>query len=268
MRATLTHVTLIVLLIIAALPKAHAQFERFPGVIKQYEVGYGYSKTWGEYKRTDRAVREDGKVYDTTTSMSVSSNFGFSGQTGTIIGLKQLGRKSKLALGVSFLYNAYTWDYPTANGVFLTDSGLRYDYAYGLLFSGATLNAGLALSADFKFGVDGMMDKRYRWGWTGGIGVLPSANVTSDFDDADLTFGVQPFLKSELALRAGIVWKLRLLYAFGNLKYLDVKPGKGLFGLSNAENTTMLTGKGNFTVSLILMPFSWMYKKSMWYNTY
>lgn len=268
MRSTLTRFTLIICFFMAALPKADAQFDRFPGIIKQLEVGYGYSKTWGTYSRTDKAVREDGKAYDTTLSMRVSSNFGFSGQFGTIANLKRIGVKSQLALGMTLLYNAYTWDYPTANGVFLTDSGLRYDYGSGFLFSGATLNAGLALSADFKFGVDAMKDKNYRWGWTGGAGVIPSVNLTSDFDDADMTFGVQPFVKSELALRAGIVWKLRVLYAFGDLKYLDVKPGKGLFGLSNTENTTQLTGKGNFTVSLILMPFSWMYTRSSWYNSY
>jgi hypothetical protein len=254
---------MVALFILALQPTAQAQFDKFPGVLKNYEIGYGYSKTWAELKRKEKTVRPgDGRVYDTTTTMDVSSKFGFSAATGTIIPLKQLGLKSKLALGINVIYNGYVWDYPTVSGATLTDSGIHYNY--GLGFGGATLNAGLALSADFKFGCDAMMDKRIRWAWTGGVGVLPSVSVTSDFDNADLTFGVQPFVKTEVGIFGGILWKLRLMYAMGNLKYIDSKPALGLF--DNSTSTTQLLGKGNFTVSVIVMPLSFMYKKSAWYN--
>lgn len=268
MRATLTRVSLVVFLLLSALSPARAQFERWPGFVKNIELGYGYSKTWADYSRKDRVVREDGKLYDTTVTSSVSSSAGFSGQFGTSIPLRRLGEKSTLSLGVLGLYNLYTWDYPTATSAVLSDSGIRYNYSDDMLFTGATMNAGLALSADFKFGVDAMMDKQYRWGWTGGIGVLPSVNVTADFDNADMTFGVQPFVKTEVALRAGIVWKLRLMYAVGKLDYINAKSKTGFFGYTNSEHTTELIGKGNFTAALIIMPFSWMYKRSMWYNSH
>ena len=268
MRATLTRVTFIIALFVSALPNAYAQFDKWPGAVKNIEIGYGYSKTWADYTRMDRVVREDGKEYSDTVTTSVSSKSGFSGQFGTSLRLKRLGNVSTLSLGVAGIYNLYTWDYPTANSAMLTDSGIRYDYTNGMLFSGATMNAGLAISADFKFGVDAMMDKSFRWGWTGGVGVLPSVNVTADVDNADLTFGVQPFVKTELALRAGIVWKLRLMYAMGKLDYIDAKSNTGFFGMPNSENVTTLTGKGNFTAALILMPFSWTYKRSSWYNSH
>jgi hypothetical protein len=268
MRATLTRVSLVILMIVGALPAAHAQFERVPGFVKQIELGYGYSKTWADYTRKDRVVREDGKLYDTTVTSSVSSSAGLSYQFGTSIRLKQLGRKSTLALGILTVYNMYTWDYPTANNVVLTDSGLRYDFTNKIAFSGITANYGAAISADFKFGAEAMMDKQYRWSWTGGVGVMPSASITADFDNAAMTFGVQPFVKSEVSIRAGIVWKLRLLYAVGKLDYINAKSKTGLFGFSNSEQTTQLIGKGNFTVSLTVLPFSWMYKRSMWYNSY
>jgi hypothetical protein len=236
--------------------------------VKNIELGYGTSKTWGEHVRKDKVVRQDGKVYDTSITTDVKSTSGYSMQFGTSIPLKRLGWKSTLSLGVSGIYNMYTWDYPTANSATLTDTGIYYDYSNNLLFTGATMNAGLAISADFKFGVDAMMDKTYRWGWTGGIGVMPSANMTADFDNAQMAIGVQPFVKTELALRAGIVWKLRILYAMGNLTYLDAKSKTGFFGYTNSEHFTKLTGNGNFTVSLILMPFSWTYKRSDWYNSH
>ena len=268
MRSTLTRVSLIVALSLFALPKANAQYENWPGFVKNIEIGYGTSKTWADYTRKDHVIREDGKEYDTTISSNVSSQAGVSMQFGTSIPIKRLGWQSTLNLGVTGIYNAYTWDYPTATGAVLTDTGIYYDYSKNVLFTGATMNAGLALSADFKFGVDAMMDKAYRWGWTGGIGVLPSANMTADFDNAQMTFGVQPFLKTELALRAGIVWKLRVMYAFGKLDYLNVNSKTGFFGYSNSTHVTELIGRSNFTVALVAMPFSFTYKRSACYNSH
>jgi len=268
MRVTLTRVFLIIFPIVFALPDAHAQFDRIPGFVKNIEVGYGYSKTWADYTRKDKVVREDGKLFDTSVTTSVSSSAGLSYQFGTSIPIRRLGEKSTLSLGILGMYNAYTWDYPVANSATLWDSGIRYDYSNNLFFSGITLNYGAAISADFKFGVDAMMDKNYRWGWTGGIGVLPSASITADFDNADMTYGVQPFVKTELSLRAGIVWKLRLLYAMGSLDYIDAKSKTGFFGFSNSSQNTSLIGKGNFTVSLTVLPFSFMYKRSEWYNSH
>ena len=268
MRPTLTRVSFIIVLLLSTLPNAYAQYEKWPGVVKNIEFGYGTSKTWADYTRKDKVVREDGKVYDTTVNMDVNSSSGVSMQFGTSIPIKRLGWVSTLSLGLNGVYNMYTWDYPTATGATLTDSGIRYNYTQGVLFTGATMNAGLAISADFKFGVDAMMDKSYRWGWTGGVGVLPSMNMTSDFDNAQTTFGVQPFVKTELALRAGIVWKLRLMYAMGKLTYLDAKSKTGFFTYTNSEQISQLTGRGNFTVALVLMPFSWTYKRSSWYNSH
>jgi len=267
MRITITRLTLFILLILGVVPMAHAQFDRWPGFIKNYEIGYGYSSTWGTHQQIVKAVRSDGKLYDTTISSNVSSNHGFSAQSGTSVTLKRLGRVSTLALGISANYNIYTWNYPSSSGAVLSDSGVKFDYGSGALFTGATMNAGLALSADFKFGAEAMMDKHYHWSWTGGIGVFPSINLTADVDNADMTFGLQPFIKTEVGWRGPIVAKLRLLYAFGNVPYLNVANKDGLYGIPNSTYTTKLTGNGNFTVSLVLLPFSWTYKKSMWYNS-
>ena len=109
------------------------------------------------------------------------------------------------------------------------------------------------------------MDKRYRWSWTGGIGVLPSVCMVKNLDGSGSQFNVQPFLKTEVGLRAGIVWKLCLLYQFLDMTYYTVSPNAGFF--PGSQQTTTLTGHGTFTASLVVMPFSWMYKRSMWFNT-
>ncbi|MEO6832256.1 MAG: hypothetical protein ABI378_07650 [Chitinophagaceae bacterium] len=267
MRVTITRLFLLSILVAGLLPTAKAQMN-LPGFLKNYEIGYGASFTWADYSRTLKAVSEGGQSYDTTVTTRVKSKHGLSATTGTSINLKRLGEKSQLALGLSGIYNLYTWDYATANGARLTDSGVVYDYSYGTTFGGATLNAGLAISADFKFGAEAMMDKQYRLSWTGGIGVYPSVNLTADIDNTNMTFGVQPFVKTEFGIRGPIAAKLRLMYAFGNLTYIDATDKNNFFGLQGAQNNTKLIGKGNFTVSLILLPFSWNYKTSHWYNSY
>lgn len=267
MRVTITRLFLLSILVAGLLPTAKAQMN-LPGFLKNYEIGYGVAYTWADYSKTFKAVDDEGQSYDTTTTTRVKSKHGFSASTGTSINLRRLGTKSQLALGLSGIYNLYTWDYATANGVNFSDSGLVYDYSSGLKFGGATLNAGLAISADFKFGAEAMMDKQYRLSWIGGIGILPSISVTSDFDNADMQIGVQPFVKSEFGIRGPIAAKLRLMYAFGNLTYIDASDKKDLFGIPNAQNETKLIGKGNFTVSIVLLPFSFNYKRSNWYNSF
>jgi hypothetical protein len=268
MNLRVTRILSLAVISLFGITEARAQFDRWPGAIKNIEVGYGYAKAWADYERQVKAVREDGKRYDTTISMSVTNKGGFSGAFGTSLPMARLGRSSRLNLGLNFIYNNYLWDLPIANAARLADSGVRFDYSGNVFFTGASLNYGLAISADFKFGVDAMMDKRYRWSWTGGIGVMPSMNATTDFSSADANFGVQPFAKTELGLRAGIVWKLRVMYQAGPLTYLDVTPKNSFFGISSAEQTTRLIGKGNLNVSLILMPFSWTYTRTSWYNSY
>lgn len=239
-----------------------------PGFLQNFEIGYGYSLTWADYAKTFRAVDVNGKGYDTTVTKNVKSVGGFSYQVGTSINLKRLGEKSQLALGIMGGYNIYGWDFGVANNVRLSDTGAIFDYSQGTTFDGITMNAGMALSADFKFGAEAMMDKQYRLSWIGGFGILPSINLTSSIDDAQMSFGVQPFVKSEFGIRGPIAAKIRLLYAFGKLDYLSLTDRNNVFGIPGAENDTKLTGKGNFTVSIILLPFSWAYKHSQWYNSY
>lgn len=266
MRVNPIRIVLMFALMFAGISQAQAQSKGWPGAVQNIELGYGWSKTWADYIRHDKVVREDGKVYDTTFTKRVNSKGGFSGTGGTSIPLKRLGRLSSMHLGADFIYNMYMWDYATPNDVALTDTGMVYQFNKGIIYTGGTMNTGLALSLDFKFGVDAMRDKSYRWGWTGGLGVFPSANLSSDIEGVSMTYGAQPFLKSEVSLRAGIVWKLRMMYAFGNLTYME-HSGK-LFDYANSSSDVQLQGKGSFSVSLLVLPFSFTYKKSDWFNTF
>lgn len=264
MRVNSMRVCLMVVLLALGTSQAKAQFDQWPGAVQNIELGYGWATSSADYIRHDRIVREDGKVYDTTFSNSVHSKSGFSAILGTSLPLRRLGRVSSLNLGVDAVYNNFTWDYQYPIGINTTDSGLVYRYHDDSTFKGKTMNAGLAVSLDFKFGVDAMRDKNYRWGWTGGVGLFSSVNKTSDAGNDDMTYGFQPFVKTEVALRAGMVWKLRMMYAFGNVDYY--KTNGNLFGNSNSTSEVTLQGKGTFSVSLLIMPFSFTYARSAWYS--
>jgi hypothetical protein len=252
------------ILVVAGFSKANAQ--HWPGVVQNIELGYGWAQTWGNYIRHDKIVREDGRVYDTTISQMHTSKSGFAGTVGTSLPLKRLGRISSLQLGVDFIYSAYKWDYPVPTSIALTDTGMAYQYDPKKHYTGSVASTALALSADFKFGVDAMRDKSLRWGWTGGIGVIPSMNLSTDIANVESTFGVQPFVKSEVSMRAGIVWKLRVMYTMGSVDYYKYS-GK-VFGADNSSTETSFQSKGSLSVSLLMLPFSFTYNKSDWFNSF
>ena len=247
---------------------AYAQFEKVPSFVKQIEIGYGYSFCTADY-----IIKSKGELptrpVDTTITTHTHTKGGITETFGTSLRLKRLGMKSTLSLGIDLLYSGYIWDFHTPSNVVLNDTGFRYYYDNDLpVFDGATFTAGGAITADFKFGAEAMMDKHYRWCWTIGAGVFPSVSATAATGlDANIGFGIQPIVKGEVGLRGPIVAKLRLQYSFGNITYLDyTTPSDQLIAGSGQQ--TQIIGTSNFTISLLLMPMSWMYKKSTWYNSY
>jgi hypothetical protein len=267
MKSLFTRVAFLLLLGAATFP-AHAQFEKVPGFVKQFELGYGYSFCTADYILKASGVVPDGtRVVDTTITNRVHTKGGITETFGTSLKLKRLGQKSTLALGVDITYSGYIWDFHAPYSATLNDSGFHFNYPPNAeAFDGATFTAAVPITADFKFGADAMMDKRYRWGWTFGLGVMPSVSATAATGiDANISFGVQPVFKGEVALRGPIVAKLRLQYSAGNITYMDNSDHPLVAGTAQQQK---IVGKSNFTVSILLLPLSFMYKKSMWYNSY
>lgn len=253
-------------LMVLGVSQAKAQFGHWPGAVQNIELGYGWATTSADYIRHDRIAREgDGKVFEGNINKSVTSESGYSITGGTSIPLRRLGRISSLQLGADGVYNSFKWNYQTPVGANMVDTNLVYAYHDDSLYKGSTMNAGLALSLDFKFGVDAMRDKNLRWGWTGGIGVFPSiSKSTLNPGEDDMLYGVQPFIKTEVSYRAGMVWKLRLMYAMSKVNYIDYSTKS--FNYSNSTADVQLQGKGTFSVSLLILPFAFSYSQSEWYN--
>lgn len=266
MKFKLTRIALLLLLMGAIIP-AHAQ-NGMPGFVKQLEIGYGFSFCSADYIIKAKGIVPDGtRTVDTTITTRVHTKAGMTETFGTSLKLKRLGEQSTLAIGIDLSYSAYLWNFHTPTSAVLNDSGFRFNYDYSQpVFDGASFTAAGIITADFKFGVDAMMDKMYRWGWTIGVGVMPSISATTATGyDANTAFGIQPVVKGDVALRGPIVAKLRLQYSLGKIPFLD-QSGDGL--VPGTTQQYLLNGKSNFTVSILLLPFSFMYKTSTWYNTY
>ena len=254
----------LLLLLCLSFSSGHAQWFHLPGFLQRYEIGYSYSIANATYK----SQYSNGANGDTTLSKNVTSTAGIGAQIGFTIPITRIGGKCMLALGLGYQYNMYTWDYKTPNfdGSYKDgDGNVIFDLST-ISTSAASLQMGLPISADFKFGNDAFLRKNQRWGCTFGAGVLPVAAVTADFDNAGFGFGAAPFVKAEVSFFAGICFKLRGQYAIGYLPFYDAQNSLG--ALTDYAVKSSLTGKQQMTFSLILMPFSFAWQEHGWWNTY
>lgn len=244
-----------------------SQWFHLPGFLQRYEIGYSYSVANATYKSQNQW--SDGThQLDSTLSQNVTSTAGVGAQIGFTAPLTRIGGKCMLALGIGYQYNMFTWDYktPSFSNTFTDGNGNPvYDFAF-YSASGVSLQMGLPLSADFKFGNDAFLNKNQRWGCTFGAGVLPVGAITADFDNAGFGFGAAPFVKAEVSFFAGIDFKLRGQYAVGYLPFYDSENSLG--GWTGYNVKSSLIGKQQVTFSLILMPFSFAWQERGWWNTY
>ena len=187
---TFRELCMLLTLLCVSASSSYAQWFHLPGFLQRYEIGYSYSIANATYKSQNQWNDGTHKL-DTTFSQNVTSTSGIGAQIGFTIPIKRIGGKCMLALGIGYQYNMYTWDYktPSYNNAFTDGSGNTiYDYN-SLPLSAVSLQMGLPLSADFKFGNDAFLRKNQRWGCTFGAGVLPVGAVTADLDNAGFGFG-------------------------------------------------------------------------------
>lgn len=255
------------LVFFAVLPTVSFGQGYLPKFIQRLEVGYSLPSSTAEYTRHDRFVfPTTGQRFDTTVTTKANSTFSFGGSLSTYFRLKQLGRKSNLNLSTMYMYNIYAWNYKSPVASITPEGRIQYSES-GLPFDGATAYMALPIGIDLKLGTDAMIDKDIRFAYTLGVGAAPSLSLTADLDNASQEFGVQPYVKAEFGLFAALCMKVRALYSFGDLTYYDYKSGStNAFG--GIETQSKLTGKGNFTLQFVVMPFSWNWRRAEWWNTY
>lgn len=226
----------------------------FPKGLQRTEIGYSYCMTSATY--TYHATTFDQStisLIDTTYREKIRTKGGFGGMIGNYFPVTSLGDKGALAISLSYMYNALFWE------------GTSFSYSTGTegttSTGSGTVEMALPVGVDYKFGCDALLDKSKRFCYTLGAGVYPSLTATVFRDYTGAGFKMLPYLKGEVGIFAGICFKLRATYAFGNIKYISYDESYG-----NVQSQTTLKGKSAFSLSLILMPFSWKWEKQDWWR--
>lgn len=255
---------LVLLLTSATLSKAQYGFEAYklPAAILRIQTGYSTASTTSKYEGVMRIFDANNSgivIKDTAWSQNLNSTSTLGFTIGTYIPIQRLGRVSLLALSTNLNYNVFKWN-NIASELY---SGTDYS------ISGSTKQIAVPLSLDLKFGCDATLSKNNRFCATIGGGFQPAFFYTEVETSSNSTIGVNPFIKAEVGLLAGLCMKLQAKYEFGLIKdfeliskYVDETKEMNL-----ARNFSM-SGEPAFTFSVILMPFSWAWQEHGWWDTY
>ncbi|MBS1688973.1 MAG: hypothetical protein JSS96_09630 [Bacteroidetes bacterium] len=224
---------------------------------QRYDIGFSFAFASADYKDHYTTVDMNGDLFDTTLRRKLVAKPVYGLSFSTYFPVAGMGENSILAIAVGVRGNVYKWN--TGNVVL----GPNYTYNYDYL----TMDMGVPISVDMKWGCDAMLDKSTRTCFTIGIGGQPTYLMTGTptgiNTDGSVSlagsnvFKVQPFIKAEAGFFAGICFKVRAMYNFANIKYLD---------MSGDNEQISLQGTSNFNLSIVLMPFSWDWGKEQWWN--
>lgn len=229
-----------------------------PGILQHYEIGYSYCAMTAKYTSNTQYLDGNGNLFDTTSKGTIASKGGFGASVGTYIPVKQLGDHSMFAISVGYMYNFVLWNDLSSLYTFDADaiSGTNWD------MTGATLQMGFPVGADFKFGCDAMTSKEYRFCATIGAGAYPALTATTFNSSDGGGFTVSPYIKGEVGVFGGICFKLRAMATIGNINLIS--SSNSLYG--GSSDITM-KGTSSVSLSLIFMPFAWSWQKLGWWNT-
>ncbi len=137
--------------------------------------------------------------------------------------------------------------------------------------TGSTKMLSIPLGVSLRLGCDARLEKNHRFCLSAGGGILPyMLNTKLDDEDKDKKYvklGAVPYVKVETGLFLGICWKIRLMYAMGDMQIMNEDDKQYInkdkkFWLNNFSSV----GQSSLNVSLILMPFSYDWPDNGWWN--
>lgn len=277
---TLSLLAAIVLLSVVAEAQTFSLFGgKVPGVLSNYEIGYSYS--FASVGQVQTFTFPDGTVRE-FKSTKVRSLMSPGVYMGWSLRLKKLGMKQKAVLGlnVGVQENMFLWSHTskTWGKTSWSIDGTQKEGFYDEETMGGSLQIGVPVSLDFKFGFDAHGCRNIRWASSVGIGVMPQMTLSAgipNFDSESFTAGVMPFIKGDIGLFAGIAIKLRAQIGWGVMPIADSRNSilggwsGGIFGSqAGVKHAYKVHAPVHAMVSLIIMPFSWGWEERGWWNTY
>ncbi|RYD55822.1 MAG: hypothetical protein EOP56_14770 [Sphingobacteriales bacterium] len=225
----------------------------FPPWVQRESWSWGTISSSAVYKGQLKNIA--GETTADNYEQNLKSKGGFTYGVGTYFPVKRLGKVSTLAIGVQANTNLFIWD-NLKGGIFDED---------GFNFGGATIEGGLPITADFMFGCDALTKKNPKFSLTVGGGVMPLYAMTAVEDNMGMQFTARPVVKAEAGMFLGVLMKVRLMCAIGNIKYINSKNSFMDMGDGVQSNFT-LTGKSSVSVQFVILPFSFMWEKAGWWN--
>jgi hypothetical protein len=241
---------------------------KFPGFFSHLEIGYSYPMATAKFEGYNPVYNYSGSgdfgivVGDTFVTRNVTSKFAYGTYIGSSIRLKRTGVKTALALHIDLMANVYVWE--DLYKAFSSFDGMEYDFPDQTVAIGYQL--GLPMTLDYKIGAGALGSRASRFTGSIGAGIFPAAYFMVAESNGNvgggMSFTASPVIKGELGVVAGICIKVRGLVAFGPVPWIDNNKSF----LASSTGGFKVTGQTTAVFSVVLMPFSWTWRKEGWWD--
>ena len=164
---------------------------------------------------------------------------------GTYFPIVIVSDNSMLVISIEGMANMTTMTHDT---VFFSDSA-KFIKPF------KSLRAGMPLSLDYRLGGDVSLNRSDGALFTLGVGICPT--IVNTFDEAVVPrYKFIPFIKAEAGFVAVVAVKLRAMYYFRSSVY---RKGDEEYFMNDHYDYlhTEYKGSNGFSLSVIVMPFSW-----------
>ncbi len=241
---------------------------------QRYDLSFGVIAPFGQFDGVTQ-VNHGNYIGDTTMKRPLMAT-GFGASLGVFAPFKATGHISYWGADVAIMVHEFTWT--NLNQSYTTDNTFVNN---SVPLSALTLQVAAPLGISYKVGCDAIKTKRLHLCASFGAGIIPQLNytnlqspntnynVTGMFSDG-YGWSVLPYAKVDLGFFAGLCWKLRFMYSYGKINLFDANHAIPSVYAANkiTDGPFSIASNQNIMVSLVIMPFSFKWQETDWYNTY
>jgi hypothetical protein len=251
--------------LLSIIATAQAQYSklRVGGFFQRLELGVSYNQFRFDHKQIFTAI--DNTIADRVTYDN-KSPFSIGGYIGSGFRLAKFKANRTMVLAIGVQANLIQWDHFGWNFNPLSSGWQRTE------IEGTSLQFGLPIGLDFKFGAEAELHNAIKNGASIGFGIIPQYTMTTDmpftgFDNTTLSYN--PYIRAEVGLFGAVGVKLRGQVVIGTspiIKSEDAlaqsieKPSPFI-----KQYDVIIDVPAHYSLSLILQPFAFTWGKENWW---